>query len=364
MRASRVAVLLALGSLGCRGAGHEAAPRPRASASAKPPTASSPCSDGGGTIADPRFVTWFPRAAGGFCLDPNADQRVFGARSPLPLADAAELIGIDSERLERSGVLEVVALSYVEANSEPGHVGVSVLGFTSAETALAFYTARVAEALELAHPNYVAFAAGAVAVRGETTALVVRDKAVARLEYTNARLPPTRVVTAAAPALEELGRAIAGGLPGPATLPPAARLLPEAERVPLSLRYDAGDLAGFEGIGPGASAVYSDGKRRYRLALAVRLDADAAKDVLSTLKKREGARVLKQAPYEALRAGESDEKSGVVREWIFGRKGSLVAGVALDAPPRAAPRGAPPERQAAVLKLKRLLDRLPAAVAW
>jgi hypothetical protein len=86
--------------------------------------------------------------------------------------------------------------------------------------------------------------------------------------------------------------------------------------------------------------------------------------VLQTLRKLEGSRVLKRAPYDAIRVAERDPKDGAVREWIFGQKGVLVAGVALDAPPRAAPRGAPPERDRAILKLKRLLDALPARAAW
>jgi len=301
---------------------------------------------------------------GTFCLDANADLRLFGGEATLPLSEAAALLAVDTERIERSGLTRVVSLSYVEDSSEPARVGASVLGFTSAETAYAFFTARLADAAEVGHPAYTPFAAGAAGVRGDVTALVVRADQVLRLEYTNGRLAPERVGQAAAPALTLLGSEIGSALPGAATLPPAARLLPERERLPLSLRYDAGDLEGMEGVGPGAVAAYADDQRRYRMALAVRLDPDAAKDVLSTLRKREGSRVLKRAPYDALRVGEDDPKTGAVREWIFGQKGALVAGVALDAPPRAAPHGAPPERDAAILKLKRLLDGLPSAAAW
>ena len=358
-----VLLTLALAALSCGDGPAKRAPRPPASA-AVPRRPSSPCSEGGGSVADGRFAAWFPRRVGGFCLDPNADQRVFGKGAPLPLGEAADLLALDADRLERSGLERVVSLTYVEDAAQPARAGASVLAFSSPEIAYAFFTARIAEATELGHPVYSAFDGGAAAVRGDVTALVVRGEAVLRLDYTNARLPPERVAQAAAPVLALLGSEIGRGLPGPAKLPPAARLLPERERLPLSLRYDAVDLAGLEGVGPGALAAYSDGGARYRMALAVRLDPDAAKDVLSTLKKRDGSRVVKHGPYDALRVAENDEKSGSVREWIFGRKGALVAGVALDAPPRAAPRGAPPERGAAVLKLKHLLDGLPASAAW
>jgi hypothetical protein len=324
----------------------------------------SVCADGGGTITEVSAAAWFPRTLGAYCIDPNADQRVFGADASLPVADAAELLSLDPDELERSGLKQVVAVKYVEDAGEPGRLVASVLEFASPEAAYGFFTERLARAREVGRPAYAAFDAGAAAVLGETTAYVVRAAAVLRLDFSNPRLPPARLVLVARPVLTALARDIGGRLPGPATLPPAARLLPEAARVPLSLRYFARDLESFDGVGPGAVASYVDGDERFRLALAVRLDADAGKDVLSTLRKREGSRILKHAPYDATRVAEDDAQAGAVREWIFGRKGALVAGIALDAAPRAAPKGAPPERGTAVLKLTRWLDRLPALAAW
>jgi hypothetical protein len=360
---SRRALFFALALSCCQSPRSTAAPRPSASGAARAEVRSV-CAAGGGTLADASVASWFPRALGSYCIDPNADQRVFGAGAPLPLEDAGELLSLDPGELERSGVTKVVAVKYVEDVAEPGRLVASVLEFASAEAAYGFFTERLARAAEIGRPAYTPFDAGAAAVLGDTTAYVVRAAAVARLEFANPRLAPARLVTAARPVLVALARDIGARLPGAAKLPPAARLLPDASRVPLSLRYFARDLEGFEGVGPGAVASYVDGRARFRLALAVRLDADAGKDVLSTLRKREGSRVLKHAPYDATRVVEEDAQSGAVREWIFGRKGALVAGIALDAPPRAAPKGAPPERGLAVLKLTRWLDRLPALAAW
>jgi hypothetical protein len=357
------ALLLAPALLACQGAPSTPASRPSASAagSAIP---RSVCADGGGKVIDPNVEPWFPRTAGAYCIDANADQRAFGEGAPLPLADAAELLSLDPADLTRSELMAVVAITYVEDAVEPGRVVASVLRYASPDAAYAFFTERIARAVELGRPAYAPFDAGAAAVLGDTTAYVVRAQAVVRLDFENPRLPPTVLAATARPVLTALGRELGQRLPGPATLPPAARLLPEAKRWPLSLRYYATDFGGFEDVGAGAVATYVDGDERYRVVLAARLDADAGKDVMSTLRKREGSRALKRAPYDALRVAESDAQAGVVREWIFGRKGALVVGVALDAPPRAAPRGAPPERDAAVLKMKRLLDRLPGAVAW
>jgi hypothetical protein len=312
----------------------------------------------------PAFETWFPRSEGAYCIDANADQRVFGLGGTEPVASAAELLSLDAAELERSDPQTVVSLTYVQDAPEPGRVAASVLSFGSVDAAYAFFTRRIADATELGRPVFEAFDAEAAGVLGETTAFVVRAQAVLRLDFTNGKLPPARLASAARPVLSALGKDIGGRLPGPARLPLAAELLPTLARVPLSLRYYASDLGGFEGIGPGALATYLEGTRRYRLAVAVRPDADAGKDVLSTLRKRDGSRVLKHEAYDALRVAENDEATGAVREWIFGRKGAVVAGVAFDVPPRAAPKGAPPERVAALAKLKRLLDRLPAAPAW
>jgi hypothetical protein len=352
----------ALALAGCSPKTERAVPSAKPNATARVPSV-SPCADGGGQVTVPGFETWFPRSAGGYCIDANADQRVFGVGGALPIAEA-EVLALDAKELDRSEAVTILVVPYVEDTAEPGRVTASVVTFANPDAAYAFYTRRIADAVELGRPVYATFSAGAAAVVGESTAFVVRAQTVLRLEFSNPRLPPARVPSAARPALVALGRDIGARLPGSDQLPSAARLLPDDQRVPLSLRYYANDFGGFEGVGAGAVASYLEGSKRYRLALAVRLDADAGKDVLSTLRKREGSRALKHEAYDALRATENADATGAVREWIFGRKGAVVAGVAFDVPPRAAPKGAPPERAAAVAKVKQLLDRLPAAPAW
>lgn len=358
------AVLLAAWPLavGCQGSAPHSTPRPSASAATRAPR--SVCASGGGTVGEARFASWFPRSIGSYCIDPNVDQRVFGAGAPLPLADAAESLTLDATRLERLGLVEVVTIAYVEARDDPARVAVSALRFSSPEGAFGFFSGRVAEAAEAGHPVFQPLTAGADAVLGEGTALVVRAEVVLRLDFTSRGLDPARLASAAAPVLTTLSRAIAEQLPGTNALPPALRLLPVPGRVPLSHRFEALDLLGFEGVGPGAVATYDDGGRRVRLALFVKQDDDAAEDVLHTLRKREGSRKLKSAPYDATRVVELEPKTGAGKEWVFGHKGVFVGGASLDAPPRAAPRGAPPERDAAILRMKRLLDGLHGRGPW
>jgi hypothetical protein len=316
-------------------------------------------------IADARIAAWFPRATAGYCLDPNADVRAFGAKGQLPLGEAADLFTLDRERLERLELEEVVTASYVEDRDEPARVAATVLRFASVNGATAFFTDRLAEAAEVGRPVWRSLDAGAAGVLGDSTALALRAQAVVRLDFSSRGLPPQSLASAAAPVLTALARAMANALPGKAELPAAARLLPEAGRVPLSLRFSAPDLLGWAGVGPGAFATYGEGGGQHlRLALFAERDADSAEDVLRTLRKRAWFSALKHAPYDATRVVELDPKSGVGVEWIFGQKGALVAGASLDAPPRAAPRGSPPERDRAVLEMKRLLDGLhgPAVV--
>ncbi len=349
-------------ALGCeRRAPH---PTPAASAASKTLAARSVCASGGGTVGEARFAGWFPRGVDRYCIDPNVDQRVFGMRAELPLADAAESLALDAARLEGLGLLEIVTLTYVEDRDDPARVAVSALRFSTPEGAFGFFSGRVADAVEVGHPAFHSLAAGADAVVGEGTALVVRAEVVLRLDFSSRGLEPSRLAAAAEPVLTALGRAIAEQLPGTNALPPALRLLPLLGRVPLSHRFEALDLLGFEGVGPGAVATYDDGGRRVRLALFVKQDDDAAEDVLHTLRKREGSRKLKGAPYDATRVVELDAKTGAGKEWVFGHKGVFVGGASLDAPPRAAPRGAPPERDAAILRMKRLLDGLHGRGPW
>jgi hypothetical protein len=315
-------------------------------------------------VGEARFADWFPRSVDHYCIDPNVDQRVFGARAPLPLADAADSLTLDAARFERLGLLEVVTLAYVEDRDDPARVAVSALRFSTPEGAFGFFSGRIADAADAGHPAFHSLAAGADAVLGEGMALVVRAEVVLRLDFSSRGLEPARLAAAAEPVLTVLARAIAGQLPGTNALPPALRLLPAPGRVALSHRFEALDLLAFEGVGPGAVATYDDGGRRVRLALFVKQDEDAADDVLHTLRKREGSRKLKNAPYDATRVVELDPKTGAGNEWVFGHKGVFVGGASLDAPPRAAPRGAPPERDAAILRMKRLLDGLHGRGPW
>src|SRR6185436_14993241 len=61
-----------------------------ASEGSAPPPAESvgkpgACTGGGGQVTDPASAPFFPRAAAGYCLDPNGETRVFGEGGKLSM---------------------------------------------------------------------------------------------------------------------------------------------------------------------------------------------------------------------------------------------------------------------------------------
>ncbi len=168
--------------------------------------------------------------------------------------------------------------------------------------------------------------AGAAGALGSGIAYVFRGDSVGELRYVNeleiSRSDQGQQSARASAAGEGAGREA----PGEASLPPAARLLPQSGLVPLGIAYDYDDLFGVSGAGQGAIGYYwSGGAVRYRLASIVRDDEASAKDVFGTLKKLPGARTLKDQPFDTLTFTLQDGEGPKV-EWLVGRKGNRLVG--------------------------------------
>ena len=301
---------------------------------------------------------WVPASAGGFAIDVHADATRFGGPGEAPIAAVCELLSADCAVLEALSLGRALRVSYRERSGDDARVDVTVLSFGSAESAYAYFTGELAEAEELGRPVFRPLEAGAAAVLGDASALVVRAEQVAALGFSNPRLPPEHVASSAEASLVPLARAFGAEMPGEAVLPKAALLLPRAGRSPLGVRYDAADACGFPGVGPGARARYTTTAGTEELAVLVRLDDDAAEDVLETLRKLPASRMIKQAPYRATRVLDVDEKNGRRVEWVFGQKGRLIAGVGRTLEPSPVPKKNSPELNAKIVRLKKLLDGL------
>jgi hypothetical protein len=300
-------------------------------------------------------ASWFPVVSGGHCLDPNADVRRYGGKVNPPLAGACAALGVECELPLRLGLTRVVSVRYVDVTGAPERIVASVWSFGDPEAALAYLTERVALDVELGRrPALIDAGAGGV-IRGSGAALV-RGGLVALFELADERSTPAERARRAGVVLPDLARAIGARLPGSARLPRAVELLPPEGRTLDVMRYEGFDLFGIAGVGRAARAPYEGAGGVRDVVALVRKDEDAADDVMATLRKVEGARRIKQAPYGALRLRQTEG----IREpmdWVFGRKGTVVLGVGATVVVTPKKKGVPKPPDRSLLELKVLLDR-------
>jgi hypothetical protein len=77
-------------------------------------------------------------------------------------------------------------------------------------------------------------------------------------------------------------------------------------------------------LGSGAEGFYQAGKKRYRVLSLLRPDEAGAKDVTKTLKKVEGAKVVKNITFDALSFNVRSVEDGPKLGWVAGRRGNTV----------------------------------------
>jgi hypothetical protein len=292
---------------------------------------------------------------GSHCLDPHTEARRYGGKGQLPLAGACAALGVACELPLRLGLARVVSVRYVDAKGTHGQVRASVWSFSDPETALSYLTERVAVDVELGR-NPTLIDAGAGGVLAGSGAALVQGGAVALFELEDERSPPDERARRAAAVLPVLARAVGSRLPGPTGLPRAVQLLPAEGRSLLGLRHEAFDLFGISGVGRGARAHYAGPGGAHDVVALVRADEDAADDVMVTLRKVDGARRIKKAPYGALRLRQTDGAKEPM-DWVFGRKGTVVLGVGAPVVVVPKKKGTPKPPDRSLLRLKSLLDR-------
>jgi hypothetical protein len=326
---------------------------PSGSAPAAP--APGPCKTPGSLAPDSDVAAWFPVSIGSHCLDPLADVRRYGGKGEPPLAGACAALGVECETPVRLGLTRIVSVRYVGVKEELGRIGASVWSFGDPETALAYLTGRVAVDTELAR-SPVLLEGGAGGVLVGTGAALVRGAAVALFELEDERSTLAERSKRAAGVLPALARAVGERLPGSTRFPRAVELLPPEGRSLLTLRYEAFDLFGIAGVGRGARTHYDTPGGAEDLVALVRADEDAADDVMVTLRKVDGARRIKQAPYGAVRL-RHEEGTKEPMDWVFGRKGTIVIGVGAPVVVLPKKKGAPKPPDKSLLRMKALLDR-------
>lgn len=296
--------------------------------SAPPPVASSKpgvCASGGGSVTDAVSSAYFPKEAGGYCLDPNGDARTYGEAAKGTLETVCtELLDGECEVYKSYGLKRVVTVRYVDGAGSPGSVNVTTSRFASAEGAYAFFTKRVIADGDPADGAPKEIAAGAEGAMGTGIAYVWRGDLVAELSYANEAETPDQIKATSAKVLPELARKLGDQLPGDVNPLAAVRLLPQERLVPMGISYAHRDVLGVAGLGAGAVGYYQDGGARYRVVGLARADEDSAKDVLGTLKKLPGAKAQKDLGFDAVLFTTRESEGAQQAEWLAGRSGSNV----------------------------------------
>jgi hypothetical protein len=327
MRPLKLLALFPLAALGCKKEDDPAAER----GAAPPPIASSKpgaCKEGGGTVSDKQSAAFIPRTAGDYCVDPNGETRAYGEEASGTLDKACtELFDGECEVYKAYGLKRVVTLRYVDGKGSPGAVNVNLSRFENKDGAFGFFTKRVIADADPAESAPAKLEAGGAGALGTGIAYVWRGTHVAELSYTNELESPDQLKASSARALPALAKELGEKLPGDKAPPAAVSALPEAQRVNMGIHYEAKDVLGVSGAGPGAIGYYKDGDKRWRLFSVVRPDEESAKDVMKTLKKLDGAKNLKNAPVEGLTFSVRTKDSDPKIAWVVTRKGERVFGV-------------------------------------
>lgn len=302
-------------------------PPPPASAGLTP----GACTGGGGEVKDKVSEGFFPRAAGGFCLDPNGETKTYGENAKHPKEEVCTtLFDGECEIYIRYKLARVVALRYVDGAGKGATVDVILSSYADVPGAYGMFTKRViadSDPAEESAPK--PFAAGGAAVLGTGRAYVWRGQYVVELQYNNEQESPEQLTKSSGAVLPVLAKEIGAKLPGGLDKPASAKALPVDGLVSAqAIEFLAKEPLGLKGIGAAAVGFYKESDKRFRLVAIANQDADQARDAMKSLAKRPEALPV---------SGVGDEatlvviKQGAMKvEYLFGRKGPLVGGVGDD----------------------------------
>jgi hypothetical protein len=321
-------------------------PEPSAAASA---ATTSACASGGGTISDAISAGFFPRAEGGFCVDSADHVRTYGEKAKLSMDEVCTTaFDGECEVYKRYGLKRTVFVRYVDG--KPGAVGtveVYLSEFKEPAGSYGMYTKRVvadADPARTGAPKTIP--AGGAGAMGTGRAYVWKGGYLVELQYNNDQESEEQLRATSDRILPALAKAIGDKLPGDATLPLSARLLPADKRVEGGITFLEHEPLNLPNIGAGAIGYYKEGEKRFRVVVLARDEAPRAQDDLKVVKGRPGALPLAgvgdEGAHVMLAEGDGLPKS----EYLFGRKGNIVIGVGDE--PFAIEPGMPESKQVAV----------------
>ena len=367
--------VLALALAGCtkdkpQGDAPPVIPEPAASSSTTGAAAASACASGGGQVNDAITSAFFPRAEGGYCVDPQGETRTYGEKGKYSMDEVCTTaFDGECEVYKRFGLKRVVSLRYVDGGGGGGTVEVNLSQFADAAGAYGMFTLRVV-AGDPAEPSTpkVLEAGGASAI-GTGRAYVWRGQHLAELQYVNEQESPEQLAKSSDAILKEVAKDHGAKLPGPTALPAAAQALPGEHRIANGIVFHPKDVLSWNGVGPGALGFYKEGDRRWRVLSIVKDDADQAKDAFKTMKAKPGTLPVPAMGDEAAHLVVGGGKDGGASvEFLVARKGNVIWGVgdeeyALRAAGAAGLEKARLTKDEAIAKLKPLLAAGPPAGA-
>jgi hypothetical protein len=290
------------------------------------------CAAGGGQDSDPLSAEIVPRLSGGYCLDPHGEPKTYGDQAKLSMDEVCtNAFDGECEVYKRFGVDRVVTVRYVDGSGAPNEVDVSLSRFKTADGAYAMFTKRVVADGDPALATVKPLAAGAAGATSSSNAYVWRGKYLVELTFVteDPKMTAAEMARANARATGSIAKDMGAKVPGSLDLPAGAAALPQAARLPLGIAYHPGGppALGTSNAGPAAVGYYREGDRRWRDVAIERADAEGAKEVLRAIKAKPGAAAVKGAGDEAVAVTLKESAEQPKVEYVFARKGSLVAGV-------------------------------------
>ncbi len=304
--------------------GRQGTPPPSAS------VASAACASGGGQVSDPVSAAFFPRVVAGYCLDPHGDEKTYGDKGKLLINElCTTALDGGCEEYKRFGVTRSVIVHYV-ANAGLASVEVFLSRF-GGDGAYAIYTTRLTGEMdpldEHAARKLELSLTGASGAMGTGKAYAQRGQYFLELTYANDQETPDQLKKSSDAVLTSLAKEIASKLPAEPEVPASARALPETDRIANGVQYFDKDVLGVTSAGAGAVGYFKSDAKRYRMASAVRDNADQAKDFIHLLKSKPGALPVANLGEEAVFVTLQAAPERAKIDWVVARKGSSVLGV-------------------------------------
>ncbi len=343
-----------------------APPPPPPSASVA--TKAGACASGGGELTDPISAPFFPRTAGGYCVDPQSEVKTYGEKGKQSMDEVCTTaFDGECEVYKRFKLKRVVTLHYVDGAGKGGTVEVNLSQFADVAGAYGMYTLRVVAGDPAEPSTPKPLEAGGAGAIGTGRAYVWRGQYLAELQYNNEQESPEQLAKSSDAILRVVAKQMGDKLPGEAALPPSAAMLPTENRIPNGIVFQPTDLYGWNGVGPAAVGFYQEGDKRWRVLSIVKNDADQAKDAFKTIKSRPGSLPVAgqgdEAAHVVVSGAGTGGGSGPKVEGLVARKGRAVVGI-LDeefALSGAAGEKARISKDEAIAKLKPLLSKEPPA---